>query len=68
MAHAGYRKVFVTDKGYVGMVPAAAEVGDLVCALLRSNAPLIICPTSGHYVILAETYGSCIYNIVMITN
>lgn len=38
----GHRKVFVSELGYVGLVPKYAAVGDAVCILFGSEVPVVL--------------------------
>lgn len=51
-----YRKLFFTRKGFIGLGPAAMQVGDLCCILFGAKVPYILRPVSHHFVLVGESY------------
>jgi hypothetical protein len=53
------RRLFATDKGYIGLAPAGTQVGDRVCILLGGHTPFLLRPSeqySGRYRLVGECY------------
>ena len=50
------RRVFITDLGYIGLVPLASMVGDEVCVLLGSKVPYVIRREGTQYRFVGECY------------
>lgn len=54
------RQFYVTEKGYMGLGPAAMEVGDLVYVLAGGQVPFILrtvgTPNSGQFHLVGESY------------
>ncbi|KAH7307946.1 heterokaryon incompatibility protein-domain-containing protein [Rhexocercosporidium sp. MPI-PUGE-AT-0058] len=50
------RRFFVTASNHFGIVPEAAEPGDLICILLGCALPVVLRPVNGHYILLGEAY------------
>jgi hypothetical protein len=59
-----YRRFCVTGKGYFGLVPAKAQVGDLVCLLLGGDAPVVLRrdESDGLYIYIGDCYVHGIMN------
>lgn len=57
------RRFFVTTRGYLGIGPANAHMGDYVAILISSQVPYILrgCKENG-YRVVGETYVSGIMN------
>jgi hypothetical protein len=52
-----YRKLMTTVRGYLGLVPDIAELGDVICVLPGCSTPLIIRPGMGGYFnLIGECY------------
>lgn len=52
------RKLAITEKGYIGLVPAETERGDLVCVLYGGQMPFILRAIEGSekYELIGEAY------------
>jgi hypothetical protein len=51
------RKAFCGQRGYKGLVPAEAEVGDLLCVFLGANLPSVVRKVEGgRYRLVGEAY------------
>ena len=51
------RKAFCTQNGYKGLVPADAEVGDLLCVFLGADLPSVVRKVAGgRYRLVGEAY------------
>ena len=53
------RAIYKTTEGYLGLGPAAVEIGDHTCVLLGSNTPLILRPViehPGNFKVVGETF------------
>jgi hypothetical protein len=51
------RNFCVTEKGYMGLTPARAKVGDLLCILLGGVAPFVIRPVeNGKFELIGNAY------------
>ncbi|KAL2023614.1 hypothetical protein VTK56DRAFT_1771 [Thermocarpiscus australiensis] len=51
------RRFFTTVNGYIGIAPAGAQVGDSICLLLGTYAPIILRQTaSGSFQVVGEAY------------
>ncbi|PMD39548.1 hypothetical protein L207DRAFT_460231 [Hyaloscypha variabilis F] len=51
-----YRRFFVTERGFLGLGPGTAEVGDLVCVIFGGKTPFILRKVSDHYKLIGESY------------
>jgi len=51
-----FRRMILTKKGYLGLVPAETEKGDLVCILLGGDMPFILRPEGSYYKVVGEAY------------
>ncbi|KAF9467034.1 heterokaryon incompatibility protein-domain-containing protein [Collybia nuda] len=50
-------RLFLSDMGYVGLVPVNAEVGDLICILFGASVPLVLRrKIDGRYQLIGEAY------------
>jgi hypothetical protein len=57
MGNLMYRKLMTTARGYLGLVPWVAELGDMICVLPGCSTPLIIRPgTGGYFNLIGECY------------
>ena len=43
----GRRRLFATQRGYLGLGPASLEAGDIVCLVPNFNPPVILRPAEG---------------------
>ena len=53
------RTFFTTSQGYIGLAPAAIQIGDLVVVLLESTSPVLLRPVSqqdGCYSLIGSCY------------
>jgi len=50
------RSFLISEKGYLGLAPKAAKIGDLICVLLGCDKPLIIRKESNHYILVGDSY------------
>lgn len=51
-----HRRFVITSKGYYGLVPAMAHVGDCICLIHGCNAPLVLREVDDHYVLVEACY------------
>jgi hypothetical protein len=50
------RRLAVTDKSYVGLVPTATQRGDKVSVLYGFAVPFILRRKAGHYILVGDYY------------
>jgi len=50
------RRLAVTNKSYIGLVPTATQRGDKVCVLLGFAVPFILRRKGEHYVLIGDCY------------
>ncbi|KAK7211997.1 hypothetical protein V2G26_019175 [Clonostachys chloroleuca] len=50
------RLLFFTVKGYMGLAPLTAQVGDKVCLLKGAQFPIILRPNGDHWIVVGESY------------
>ena len=50
------RRMVVSRKGYLGLVPFEIERDDLVCVLLGGDMPFILRPEGNYYALVGECY------------
>jgi hypothetical protein len=50
------RSFFVSSKGYMGLGPLDAKVGDEICVLLGCNQPLVIRRVGDHHLVVGQCY------------
>lgn len=50
------RRMVLTEKGYLGLVPHETEKEDLVCILLGGDMPFILRAEGSHYKFVGESY------------
>jgi hypothetical protein len=50
------RRLFVTQKGYLGLGPEALREGDSVCVLAGGPVPYVLREKNGHYLLVGESY------------
>lgn len=50
------RRLFFTGKGYIGLAPFTAQVGDKVCLLEGAQFPIILRPNGDYWVVVGESY------------
>ena len=63
-AYAFRRNFFFTNEGYMGLAPDTAKVGDQVCIILGSSAPVLLRPTpNGQYEVIGECYVQSAMNL-----
>jgi hypothetical protein len=60
--HCGYRRFFITEKGYLGLGPNKIETGDQVCILFGGKTPFILRKVEEHYKLIGEAYIHGIMN------
>jgi Heterokaryon incompatibility protein (HET) len=51
------RLLFFTGKGYMGLAPFTAQVGDKVCLLEGAQFPIILRPNGDSWVVVGESYS-----------
>jgi len=51
-----HRRIFSTKRGYIGLAPLRAQIGDLVCIVLGYDVPLIIRRQEDRYMVIGDTY------------
>ncbi|OJJ75593.1 hypothetical protein ASPBRDRAFT_37887 [Aspergillus brasiliensis CBS 101740] len=51
-----YRRLMISSKGYIGLVPAKAQEGDLICVLFGCSVPVILRKQDDHYIFIGESY------------
>lgn len=51
-----YRRMMISSKGYIGLVPAKAREGDHICVLYGCSVPVILRKKGDHYVLIGESY------------
>ncbi|KAI1097274.1 HET-domain-containing protein [Jackrogersella minutella] len=57
MRRLGWRRLVTTQTGYLGLVPAATKMGDVVTVLTGCNAPLVLRPEGkGRFSVVGEAY------------
>jgi hypothetical protein len=57
------RKVFVTQRGFLGLGPAETEPGDVVCILFGGNLPYVVRPLDqDEFTFLGPSYVHGIMN------
>ena len=56
------RVLFQTEKGYIVLGPAIAQLGDCVCLLHGGNVPYVLRPMDGYYQLVGECYVHGIMN------
>ncbi|KAH9203959.1 heterokaryon incompatibility protein-domain-containing protein [Leptodontidium sp. 2 PMI_412] len=50
------RRLFVSQDNLVGLAPACAELGDVICVLLGCRYPVVLRRKGGHYLLVGEAY------------
>ena len=50
------RRLFVTEKGYLGIAPATTELGGAVCVLFGSQMPMDLRQEDDHWLFVGQTY------------
>lgn len=50
------RRFFITIKGYIGLAPPEAQVGDVVCIFLGARVPFILRRLGEYYMLVGECY------------
>lgn len=53
------RRLFATDKKYIGLAPASTQIGDLICVLPGGHTPFLLRPSEeypGRYKLVGELY------------
>ncbi|KAI1373908.1 HET-domain-containing protein [Hypoxylon crocopeplum] len=57
MRRLGWRRLVTTQTGYLGLVPAATKMGDVVAVLAGCDAPLVLRPEGrGRFSVVGEAY------------
>ncbi|PWY68221.1 HET-domain-containing protein [Aspergillus eucalypticola CBS 122712] len=51
-----YRRLMISSKGYIGLVPPKTQEGDLVCVLFGCSVPVILRKQGSHYIFIGESY------------
>jgi hypothetical protein len=49
-------RLFLTEKGYIGLAPLGAQKGDIVCVLCGSEVPLLLRRYGDEYVLIGECF------------
>ena len=50
------RHFFASKKGYMGVAPLMAEVGDMICILYGAQVPFLLRPRDDHYLLVGDCY------------
>jgi hypothetical protein len=50
------RRLFVSENGYIGLVPSNAQPGDMICVLFGCSVPVIIRKLNNHHVFIGASY------------
>jgi Heterokaryon incompatibility protein (HET) len=50
------RRLMVSEKGYIGLVPRSAQQGDMICVLFGCSFPVIIRRWNDHHVFIGDSY------------
>jgi hypothetical protein len=50
------RKYFVSASGYIGLVPDAAQEGDMMCIFMGGMTPFVIRPAGENYKLIGARY------------
>ena len=50
------RRLAVTDKSYIGLVPTTTRRGDKVCVVYGFTVPFILCRKAEHYSLVGDCY------------
>jgi hypothetical protein len=50
------RKLITTSKGYLGLAPKNAQLGDSICILIGSSAPLVLRPQGNNNRLIGDVY------------
>ncbi|KAI4934811.1 hypothetical protein J4E85_002671 [Alternaria conjuncta] len=58
--HGYFKRFYITQQGYVGMCPAAAQPGDHVALLWNTDCPMILRPQDGFYRIVGGSYMAAV--------
>ncbi|PYH35828.1 HET domain-containing protein [Aspergillus neoniger CBS 115656] len=51
-----YRRLMISSKGYIGLVPQKTQEGDFVCVLFGCSVPVILRKQGSHYIFIGESY------------
>ncbi|OJI85742.1 hypothetical protein ASPTUDRAFT_118842 [Aspergillus tubingensis CBS 134.48] len=51
-----YRRLMISSKRYIGLVPAKAQEGDLICVLFGCSVPVILRKQGDNYTFIGESY------------
>lgn len=54
------RRMMITEKGYIGLVPKHAQAGDLVCVLRGCSVPVLLRKEDDYHVFVGESYVHCL--------
>ena len=55
-AYAPGRRLVLTERGCLALVPKLAQPGDVCCVLIGANIPCVLRPCPGGHRILGEAY------------
>jgi hypothetical protein len=50
------RKYFVSSNDFIGLVPEAAQEGDMICVFMGGKTPFLVRPVGGNYQLLGACY------------
>jgi len=53
-----HRRFFISNSKLVGLCPASAEQGDMICLFLGCSVPVILRPREGHYILHGAAFVS----------
>lgn len=52
-----YSRVFIiTKKGYIGLAPQGAKIGDIVCVIFGGDVPVLLRPDGDGFILVSESY------------
>ncbi|GKZ38225.1 hypothetical protein AbraIFM66950_010254 [Aspergillus brasiliensis] len=51
-----YRRLMISSKDYIGLVPSRTQEGDLICVLFGCSVPVILRKQDDHYIFIGECY------------
>ena len=51
-----YRRMIVTQNGYIGLAPCTTEPDDIICIFLGAQTPFILRQEEDHWILLGECY------------
>ena len=50
------RKLATTETGYLGLVPAEAQLADVIAVIYGCNFPVVLRPCGDAYLVVGESY------------